>query len=341
MQFEQGWRLHSLNLGATAGFRPFPSFVSRQARILVKVCYLIIAHNNPNHLRRLIRALSSSSSAFFIHIDRKSRLSDFSNAKGDNVCFSKDRIAAYWGDFSVTEAILVLLRMALADQRRFDYFALLSGTDYPLQPVAYIERFFEHNRGKEFMNMVRMPCEAAGKPIARLNTYQPSPRGSRISETTRKLLTTIGLVSVNRDYKRHFRSLLPYGGSTWWALSREACEHIQKFVGDEPQVVKFFKHAPIPDESFFQTILGNSPYRARSQRNLTYADWSGGGSHPADITLKHLEFLTAAASITLDDVYGKGEVLFARKFSDQAEEVVLRLDQLISEKERRLTGRCT
>jgi hypothetical protein len=145
---------------------------------------------------------------------------------------------------------------------------------------------------------------------------------------------------VDRDYKRHFRNLVPYGGSTWWALSREACEHIQRFVGDEPQVVKFFKHTPIPDEAFFQTILGNSPYRARTQRSLTYADWSGGGSHPADITEEHLEFLTATASITLDDVYGKGEVLFARKFSDEAEEIVLRLDQLIGDKERRLARRC-
>jgi hypothetical protein len=43
----------------------------------------------------------------------------------------------------------------------------------------------------------------------------------------------------------------------------------------------------------------------------------------------------------LDDVYGTGEILFARKFSDEAEEIVLRLDQLISEKEDRLTKRCT
>jgi Core-2/I-Branching enzyme len=318
-----------------------PTHVSWERRIKVKIAYLITAYNNPNHLRRLIRALSSSSSSFFIHIDRKSHLSNLSNIKGDNVHFSQERIPSYWGDFSTVEAILVLLRMALADQRRFDYFPLLSGTDYPLQPVSYIESFFERNRGKEFINIVRMPCKAAGKPISRLTTYKPSPGGSQIARAMRKLAVTIGVISVDRDYTSHLRNLVPYGGSTWWALSREACEYILSFVDNEPQIVKFFKHTQIPEESFFQTILGNSPYKARTQRCLTYADWRGGGSRPADITEAHLEFFAATASITQDDLFGKGEVLFARKFSDEAEEIVLQLDQLISEKERQLTRRYT
>jgi hypothetical protein len=302
----------------------------------VKIAYLILAHNNPKHLQRLIRALASGLSAFFIHIDRKSSLGDFSHLNGENVYVSQERIPVYWGDFSQVEAILILLRMALAEPRRFDYFVLLSGTDYSLQPVSYIESFFESNRGKEFINIVQMPCEAAGKPITRLTTYKPSPGDSQIARIMRKLLITTGVISVDRDYKSHLRNLAPHGGSTWWALSREVCEYIQSFVDNEPQVVNFFKHTVCPDESFFQTIIGNSPYKARTQRNLTYTDWSGGRANPAYLTETHLEFLTATTSITLDDLYGTGEILFARKFSDETEEIVLRLDQLISEKEERL-----
>lgn len=305
----------------------------------MSIAYLILAHNNPKHLQRLIRALSSSRSAFFIHIDRKSSLGDFSNLNGENVYVSQERRPAYWGDFSQVEAVLILLRLALAEQRRFDYFVLLSGTDYPLQPAPYIERFFESNRGKEFINIVQMPCEAAGKPISRLTTYKPSPPGSRMARVMRKLLAAAGVISVHRDYKSHLRNLVPHGGSTWWALSREACEYIQSFVDNEPQVMKFFKHTVCPDESFFQTIIGNSPFNARTQRSLTYSDWSGGGANPAYLTATHLEFLTSTAPIIWDDVYGRGEVLFARKFSDEAEKLVLRLDQLRSEREARLTKR--
>jgi hypothetical protein len=307
----------------------------------VKIAYLILAHNNPKHLQRLIRALSSSLSAFFIHIDRKSRLGDFSNVNGDNVYFAQERIPVYWADFSQVEAILVLLRIALAEQHRFDYFVLLSGTDYPLQPASYIESFFERNSGKEFMNIVQMPCEAVGKPISRLTTYKPRPGDSKIAKIMRKLLVKTGAIPADRNYKSHLRNLVPHGGSAWWALSREACEYIQSFADNEPQVVNFFKHTVCPDESFFQTILGNSSCKARMQRNLTYTDWSGGGSSPAYITEKHLELFAASSSIILDDAYGAGEILFARKFSDEAKDIVIRLDQLIREKEDRLTKRST
>ena len=78
------------------------------------------------------------------------------------------------------------------------------------------------------------------------------------------------------------------------------------------------------NESFFQTLLGNSPYKARIQRNLTYIDWSGGGASPAYITEKHLEFFEATQSITLEEIYGAGEILFARKFSDEAVNIVIK-----------------
>lgn len=309
----------------------------------MKIAYLILAHNNPRHLLRLIRALSSSSSSFFIHVDRKSSLEEFANIKRDNVCVSHERIPVYWGDFSQVEAVLVLLRIALTEQRRFDYFVLLSGTDYPLQSESYVEKFFERNEGKEFMNILPMPCDACGKPISRLTSYKTRPGDpiSKIVKLVRKLLVTIGTLPTERDYKSYLGNLVPYCGDQWWALSREACEYIQSFVTNEPRAVNFFKHTVVPDESFFQTILGNSPYKAKMQRNLTYADWSRGGSNPLYITETHIKLLTATASITLDDVYGVGEILFARKFSDEAEQMVLRLDQLISEKTDSLTTHWT
>lgn len=291
----------------------------------MKIAYLVLAHDNPKHLERLVIALSHESCALFLHIDRKSILSDFSGVTRKNVHLSAERIPVYWGDFSQVEAILVLLRMALGAREPFDYFVLLSGTDYPIQPASYIWRFFERNRGTEFINIVRMPCEAVGKPLSRLTTYVPSPAESKIVRTARRLLTASGVTPRQRDYKPYLRNLDPYAGSEWWALTRQACEHIHHFVERERRVVTFFRNTVCPDESFFQTILGNSPHAARVRRNLTFADWSGGGANPAYITESHLPFLTRPPPIILDDAYGKGEILFARKFSDAAEEIVARI----------------
>ncbi|MEO8170797.1 MAG: beta-1,6-N-acetylglucosaminyltransferase, partial [Oxalobacteraceae bacterium] len=120
----------------------------------MKIAYLILAHDNPEHLQRLITALSSSSSSFYIHIDKKSNIAPFLSIKGNHIHLTYERASVYWGDFSQVDAILILLRAAVADGCHFDRFVLLSGADYPLRSAASIGQFFESNRDREFMNLV-------------------------------------------------------------------------------------------------------------------------------------------------------------------------------------------
>ena len=157
------------------------------------VAYLVAAHDNPAHLQRLIGALSSPSSKCFVHIDRKSDIEKFHGLRAHDVHITADRRSVYWADFSPIEATLVLLRAAMADPRRFDRFVLLSGADYPLRSAAAIERFFARNPGKEFIDLVAMPADGAGKPLSRLTTYVPRPglrRSSRKSARPRGPGTT-------------------------------------------------------------------------------------------------------------------------------------------------------
>ncbi len=298
----------------------------------MKIAYLILAHSHPNHLGRLVSALSTGSSAFFIHIDQKSKLEDFSSIAGDNVHFSSQRFPIYYADYSQVEATLVLLDMALADRHRFDYFVLLSGTDYPLQPVSYVENFFERNEGKSFINMVRMPDDKAGKPISRLRRYNLRLNRNRFVWLCLKIFMRIGLMHKERDYKPYFHGLIPFGGTQWWALPREACEYIQAFVNHELSFMKFYENVRNPSESMFHTIIGNSPFKG-IQKCLTFTDWSAGGWHPSYLTEDHLDFFASNPVVTSIDVYGAREVLFARKFSDQRPDLVDRLDEIRKSKE--------
>ena len=294
----------------------------------MNIAYLILAHNTPKQLQRLVAALSSSSSSFFIHIDQKSNFEDFSMIKGNNIHFTQERVPVFWSDFSQVEAILMLMQMAISDIRHFDRFILLSGTDYPLRSTAYIERFFESKPDKEFIDLVAMPDEAKGKPISRITTYKFRPTDRLIAVFIRKEFMKIGFLSRERDYRLYLGVLAPYGGSEWWALSREACEYILTFVKKEIKAVNYFKHTHCPEESFFQTILGNSSFKQRIVRSLTYADWSDSTAwHPAYITEKHLPIFRSTASFPMDAVLGNGEMLFARKFSDDSEDLVAKLEK--------------
>ncbi|XCN75094.1 MAG: beta-1,6-N-acetylglucosaminyltransferase [Candidatus Electrothrix aestuarii] len=299
----------------------------------MKIAYLILAHNNPKQLHRLVKSLASSSSGIFVHIDRKSDIKNFSEVMNESVSFSRERVAVYWRDFSIVEATLILLREAVAHIDQFDYYVVLSGNDYPLRSQAYIINFFNKNKGREFMNIIQMPCKRAGKPLFRLTTYKPRPGDSKLSKTICKIPSRLlSALSYRRDYQLYFQGLQPYAGSAWWALSREACQHILHFIEEEKQLIDFYKNTINPDESLFQTILGNSPYQSRIVRNVTYTDWSGGRAHPINLTERHLEFFQKKP-IILEDIYGKGELLFARKFSNDAEKLIRKLDQIIRESE--------
>ncbi len=285
----------------------------------MKIAYLILAHDNSSHLRRLVGAITSPSSVCFIHIDSKSTIVDFLPIASENIVLVDKRLAVYWGDFSMVEATLVLIRAALADPRHFDRLVLLSGTDYPLRSVSYIESFFRRYSSDEFINLVQMPAKTERKPLERLTHRWPRPRAPLVVRLFRRILRRFGIgpISRYRAYKRYLGHLVPYAGDQWWALSRAACQHIQTFVEQEPRLVHFFKNTLCPDEMFFQIILGNSSFMSTIRRNVTYVDWRIEDAHPAWMSKQHLDDLFRSdLSFKSNDWYGAGKILFARKFSD-------------------------
>lgn len=296
----------------------------------MKIAYLVFAYKNPQVLKRTIGKLSCDDCTFFIHIDQKSSIKEFSAIGGENVVFSGKRIPVYWAEFSGVEAILLLLRQALESPKICDYFVLLSGSEYPLRSAEYVRRFLEENRGSEFMSMVKMPNEAAGKPISRINAirFESSRPALRLAS---RALAKVGL--AQRDYRKYLGSLEPYSGNSWWALTRDACQYIMSFVERNQHVAEYFHTAVAPEEMFFHTILGNSPFRSRVRRNLVYEDWSARGAHPAMINEGHIASFEAQEKVCVSDVWGAGELLFARKLCDDRLDLLQRIDDMILRKE--------
>src|SRR5262245_23382101 len=294
----------------------------------MKIAYLVFAYRNPKLIRKTIERLACEDSSFFIHIDSKSDLTQFASLRGKNVFFTDKRIAVYWAEFSGVEAILLLIRQALAAPQRHDYCVLLSGSDYPLRSKQYIHNFFEANRGVEFMTLTKMP--APGKPFSRINTLRfPSTRpGYRLLF---RIFAKLGL--ARRNFRKHFGPLEPYSGITWWALTREACQYLVEFKERDRTLSKFFTNCFAPEETFFHTILGNSAFKPRMRRSLVYEDWSVQGAHPAMLNERHLAMFEAQDAVRIQDLHGPGELLFARKFSDDNLQLVQRVDKMIDQKE--------
>jgi Core-2/I-Branching enzyme len=280
---------------------------------LVKIAYLILAHTNPRHLKRMVETLSCDDCAFFIHIDKKVDIREFKDISQPNVIFVKDRLTIYWAEYSLVQATLNLVHEALSSILKPDYLVLLSGSDFPLQTKEYIHAFFDKCRGNEFIGIVRIPNSDGGIDLSHINVLR-IPATRPLLRLVVRGLAKCGLARL--DYRKELRGMEAFGGSQWWALTSEACRYVLEFSEANPEICRFFAKTSAPDETFFHTILGNSKLRTRIRRNVMYEDWRAGSPHPNMIGEQHLVLFREQNQITATDVYGAGELLFARKFSD-------------------------
>ncbi|MDA8387807.1 MAG: hypothetical protein M0Z58_03950 [Nitrospiraceae bacterium] len=311
----------------------------------MKIAYLIAAFKHPLHLKRLIDALSVDDCGFFIHVDKKSDIGDFRSINWNNVAFCDRRTLVYWSEYSFVEAQLALMRQSISSPRNYDYFILLSGSEYPLRSGRYIADFFGNNQGWEFISLAKMPHDR--KPISRISTFRVSA-AKPVRRTIVKGLARLGL--ARRDYMKYLGALEPFAGNTWWALTRDACRYILDFVQSNRPVCEFFENIFAPDETLFHTILGNSIFRPRVRRNLVFEDWrwcvqarqagrrhkykflerSGHKSaHPAWMEEEHVGYFEKSGKVLLNDIYGSGEALFARKFREGDTDLIRRMENVI------------
>lgn len=298
----------------------------------MKIAYLITAYDNPAHLHRLVRAIVTRNSAAYVHVDAKYDIAPFVQTSTERVHFVAPRVAVYWGEFTMVEAVLRLIASALSAAERYDYLVLISGTDYPIRPIAQFEAFLAANAGTQFINIVKMPDEEVSKPLTRLRYYKVLS-GHPLAvplKVARRALIRSGLLSEQRSYEAALQGRQPYAGSTWWALTREACEYVLEFVARESAFVRFYRNTWFPDEGMIHTIVGNSPFAQRMRRNFTYTDWTARGPHPEPINVAHVRRFIEQPDLTSDDRYGPGEIFFARKFSDATAPLVDQLDAVIA-----------
>ncbi|NDV93862.1 hypothetical protein D0T84_02875 [Dysgonomonas sp. 521] len=279
----------------------------------MKVCYLILAHNNFGHLGRLIDALDDTDSSFYIHIDKKAN-QDYISSK-PNVSVIPSRFDINWGGFAMVEATLSLLEYGLGHSAGADYYILLSGVDYPVRPKSFLYNLLAE--GKEYIDIAPVPVPY--KPVERYEYYYFDYDRRNLKHYNPLFLAEVLLKKLKLKRKAPFTV---YAGSQWFALTHDCVRYILQIVQEDKRYVDFFRHTLVPDEAFFQTIVGNSPFGKKTTANLTYTDWEV-PVPPATIEGRHIDFLKA--HIEFDDEYGHRLPYFARKFNDDSTEEITRV----------------
>lgn len=315
-----------------------------------QVAYLILVHNHPHQVARLVDRLSHPWSRIYIHVDAKADIRPFVEVlREKHVTILRDRVNVFWGGYSVVEATLALMRAAVRDG--FGYAVLLSGSDYPIKPAAQILDFlatttFEH------INYWRMEDRKSWwyrvQCYFYLDSYLSNPRTG--PAPTRLLSSGYHALVRNRIAsrilpKRAFpEHVVPYAGSQWWMLSHACVAYILECLDCDPELSAFYRFTYVPDEMIFQTIVLNSPFAERVVHRDRYAQWRQAndarhvrGEPPMlPESSFHGKFMywspTKGRPATLDEedfsTLRTSDALFARKFDpDRSAELMARLDE--------------
>ena len=281
----------------------------------MKICYLILAHNNFRHLDRLTEALCDAGSSFYIHIDKKVETVYIPSSA--NACVIPERIDINWGGFSMIEATLALLNYGTAHSPDADYYILISGVDYPVRSKDFLHNLLE--KGKEYIDIAPVPVPY--KPIERYEYYYFDYDRRNLKHYNPKFLAEVLLKKFSIKRKTPFKI---YAGTQWFALTQRCARYVLDTVNKDKRYADFFRHTLVPDEAFFQTIIGNSPFYEHTASSLTYTDWEV-PVPPATIEERHIEFLKT--HVEFNDEYGQRFPYFARKFNDNSERLLEEIEK--------------
>jgi len=283
-----------------------------------RTAYILQIHKNPNQVNRFIKQLITEDQAdVYVHIDKKSF--EQLNEKlliSPNVIVLNQSINCEWGDISQVDATILLLREVLASRKVYDFVCLRSGQDL-LVKDGFKDFLFEHKE-KIFMNYSKISDGNMGLMMIKW------PKVTRRRYTSahpirifRRILLSlyskgINLLANKREWPQEFSF---YKGSQWFSVPYDVAKYMVKFLDENEWYYKFFENSLVPDESFFHTLIMNSPYGCNViNNNLFLIKWGETLSErnsPQDLTNEDINRIEGS------------QQFFARKFDENIDAAVV------------------
>ena len=269
----------------------------------MKLAILLLCHKNPKQINLFLDALRHPNIKFFIHIDKKSNIADKLTKREDIIVLpKKDRVLTKWGSVSLVKATLNLLNAA-CKQDNFDYFWLCSGQDFPLKSAEEIISFLKANSQKEFLTLFNSKAYTGKNTNYDKRNALYYPKYILNNTLFARILKRL-YIELTGGYNRTFllkrkntTGLNFYYGWQWWCLSDKMVKWILAYVKKKPEFLSFYENAIVPDESFFCTLVMNSPYAKNRTESLHYIDWSASGNNPKILTMADLPVLQKTAKL--------------------------------------------
>ena len=287
----------------------------------MKHAYLILAHNAFDMLQLLIDCLDDSRNDIFLHIDKKVATLPPVHADKSELFFIDERKDVRWGDLSMVEAELALLKAAVG-QGTYQYYHFLSGVDLPLKSQDYIHDFCDRNDGKLFIGYAL--TEMTPMLSRRMQYWHLFPRHFSKKRTVYSLVRALYLrfqmaLGLRRNRDVDFKK-----GTQFVSIPDDFARYV---VSRQEWIKTTFTHTYIPDERAFHTLAWMSDFKDRlynttseqlgSMRVLCWRE----GARDIDWDANDYDFLAASP------------VFFARRFNSSDPAFIQRIIALSQNKQ--------
>lgn len=266
--------------------------------------FLIIAHNEPEILNRLLMLLDDPRNCIFVHYDKKCTMPEPVKLRHAELhTFSKVKV--YWGDYSQIECEMALFEKAY-QHGPFEYYHLLSGVDLPIKSNDEIHSFFDSNKGKEFVSCTKESLST--NLLFRVHYYH-------IGKSRHKTLLKKAGIAIQKALAicRNKNTIFRKGGN-WVSITHSFTGYL---LSKKKEIRHTFHHTYCADEMFLQTILWNSRYKNNIYKLdnenigcMRDIDWTRGEPYVWGADKNDFNLLKNSAA------------LFARKFSSRQKWII-------------------
>lgn len=281
--------------------------------------FVLVSHNEPDQTTYLCQRLTAMFDAPPIALHH-----DFGQCAWDttklpaNVYVVAQWSKTAWGQRSVIDANRKALRL-LYDKADPDWVVSLSTACYPIKTAARTLAYLRAASADAFMETKRVRYDKRrDRSNPKSLTFPDSwyfdvverYLGVRISSY--KMMAMLGQPHRAIYLKDPFftQRLTPfkkgidcYAGDAWYTFRRTAAQIVLEQTAFSTDLYKHYEFRRFPEESYYHTLLRNTPGVRVDDHRLTYTDWTDKSSaHPKLLGYEDLTKLTAS------------ECLFARKF---------------------------
>ena len=275
------------------------------------VVVAVLSHRDPGLLRRMTASvLTGERSVVLVHHDPRGEPHGL--VESDRLRLVADPQPCAWGRMNFAEAMVRCVRSALDIFPDLSWVLLVSGQDYPAQPVQVTEAALFGETSDALLRFFPVTDD----PGTDVHQWQARGR-QRYLHRLRLPGTHRSVPSPRRHPFRNGTQL--FIGDTWLNLNAQASQHLLDQYDRMTVVRRYLARCSNPDEALVPTLLLNDADHLRVARDRKrFIRWPPGSAHPATLVEDDAA-----------DILASGD-FFARKVDTATSAVLLdRLDEAI------------